>query len=142
MRTVLIICCLFYSLGAKNIEKGFLFPYPTFNSQFNKSVKITEQTKEIIISFTKESGKSVKDFLEKNKGYLSKNNTVYLVDASQVPTIAKFLFFMPSLKKLDFDVGLIEDRRKAKKLPRQKGKVTRIKLKNKIIMSIDFLDRL
>jgi len=36
MRTVLIICCLFYSLGAKNIEKGFLFPYPTFNSQFNK----------------------------------------------------------------------------------------------------------
>ena len=65
-------CCFISIPHSNHTRKNIAYKKELFfYKESLKNVKITEQTKEIIISFTKESGKSVKDFLEKNKGYLS-----------------------------------------------------------------------
>jgi len=118
------------------------FPFDHFTDQFEKKLAITPQTKEIIISFSKKNGKSVKTFLASHKGYLKERQAVYLADMTSAPSIAMSLFMIPALKKYDFKVGLIEDDDIAERLPKVEGKSTVIHLENMLIKSIKFVNSL
>lgn len=118
------------------------FPYDSFSDQFEKQLAITPQTKEIIISFSKKNGKVVKAFLQTHKGYLEKNQAVYLADVSSVPSLIMSLFMKPALQKNNFSVGLIEDEKIVEILPEVEGKTTVIRLEKMHIKSINFVDGL
>ncbi len=142
MKTIVIFLLFCGLLFADVLKVKDTFPYDSFSDQFEKKLAITPQTKEIIISFSKKNGKSVKTFLQIHQGYLKKRQAVYLSDVSSVPSLAMLLFMKPALKKYNFSMGLIEDEEIAKVLPKIEGKTTVIRLEKMHIKSIKFVDSL
>jgi hypothetical protein len=142
MKITVIFLLLYGVLFADVLKEKDIFPYDGFIDQFDKKLTITHETKEIIISFSKQNGKAVKTFLETHKGYLKKKQAVYLADVSSVPSIVMSLFMKPALKKYNFSVGLVEDEEIAKVLPTVEGKTTVILLEKMYIKSIKFIDNL
>ncbi len=135
----LLVCRALWSDVLKVKDK---FPYDSFTDQFDKKLAITPDTKEVIVSFSKKNGKTVKTFLESHEGYLNERQAVYLADVSSAPSIAMSLFMKPALRKHNFRVGLINDEKIAKTLPAVEGKTTVIKLEKLYIKSITFIDSL
>lgn len=142
MKITVIFLLLYGILFADVLKVKDKFPYDSFSDQFDKKLDITPQTKEIIISFSKKNGKAVKAFLQTHKGYLKKNQALYLADVSSVPSLAMSLFMKPALQKNNFRVGLIEDEEIANILPKVEGKTTVIRLEKMYIKSIKFMDKL
>jgi len=139
MKTTIILLFLSGVLFADVLKVGNIFPLNRFYDQFEKKLAITPQTKEIIISFTKENSKEVKAFLATHKGYLKKRQAVYLADVTSAPSLAISLFVKPELKKYDFSVGLMEDDEIGEILPKVEGKTTVIGLDKMLIKSIKFV---
>jgi len=110
--------------------------------QFNKTHKIDKNTKLLILSFTKATGHMVKGFLSKQpKGYLSSKNAFFIADISPMPTVIRNAFALPDLKKSNYCVLLIYDKKIASKIKNDKkaDKVAIITLKNNIITNIKYI---
>jgi len=101
-------------------------------------LQIDNDTKRVIIAFTKDRADIVREFLEKNDGYLQQNNALYLVDVNRVPSLVMSMFMLPRFQKYNFEMGLIKDKIFADSLPRQGSNLTIIELDNLEVTSIDF----
>ena len=91
-------------------------PMEQFNlkDQFDKSYKVTKNTKKIIFAFEKHSGHIVKNFLNTQKAdYLSKRDILFIVDASAMPSFMK-MFILP-FTGYDYPILTIEDEEISKK---------------------------
>ncbi len=130
------------SLLADVLQENGIFPNVKLKDQFEKEVVINAQTKQIIIAFTKAQGETMKAFLETNPNYLSDNNALYMMDATEVPSVIMSMFMMPKFKKYGYSVGLVEDKQTAQTLPKQNDKLTVLSLDNLRIMQIDFKEAL
>ncbi|MDY0265426.1 MAG: hypothetical protein RBR12_09645 [Sulfurospirillum cavolei] len=130
------------SLFADVLQENGIFPNVKLKDQFEKEVVINAQTKQIIIAFTKAQGETMKAFLETNPNYLSDNNALYMMDATEVPSVIMSMFMMPKFKKYGYSVGLVEDKQTAQTLPKQNDKLTVLSLDNLRIMQIDFKEAL
>ena len=130
------------SLLADVLQENGIFPTLKLKDQFEKEVVINVQTKQIIIAFTKAQGETMKAFLEANPNYLSDNNALYMMDATEVPSVIMSMFMMPKFKKYGYSVGLVEDKQTAQTLPKQNDKLTVLSLDNLRITQIDFKEAL
>ncbi|MCD8545042.1 MAG: hypothetical protein LRY52_09420 [Sulfurospirillum cavolei] len=130
------------SLFADVLQENGIFPNVKLKDQFEKEVVINAQTKQIIIAFTKAQGETMKAFLETNPNYLSDNNALYMMDATEVPSVIMSMFMMPKFKKYGYSVGLVEDKQTAQTLPKQNDKLTVLSLDNLRITQIDFKEAL
>jgi len=130
------------SLFADVLQENGIFPNVKLKDQFEKEVVINAQTKQIIIAFTKAQGETMKAFLETNPNYLSDNNALYMMDATEVPSVIMSMFMMPKFKKYGYSVGLVEDKQTAQTLPKQNDKLTVLSLDNLRITQIDFKESL
>ncbi|MCR1811782.1 hypothetical protein [Sulfurospirillum sp. hDNRA2] len=130
------------SLFADVLQENGIFPNVKLKDQFEKEVVINAQTKQIIIAFTKAQGETMKVFLEANPHYLSDNNALYMMDATEVPSVIMSMFMMPKFKKYGYSVGLVEDKQTAQTLPKQNDKLTVLSLDNLRITQIDFKEAL
>ena len=130
------------SLLADVLQENGIFPNVKLKDQFEKEVVINAQTKQIIIAFTKAQGETMKAFLETNPNYLNDNNALYMMDATEVPSVIMSMFMMPKFKKYGYSVGLVEDKQTAQTLPKQNDKLTVLSLDNLRITQIDFKEAL
>ncbi len=130
------------SLFADVLQENGILPNVKLKDQFEKEVVINAQTKQIIIAFTKAQGETMKAFLETNPNYLSDNNALYMMDATEVPSVIMSMFMMPKFKKYGYSVGLVEDKLTAQTLPKQNDKLTVLSLDNLRITQIDFKEAL
>lgn len=130
------------SLLADVLQENGIFPTLKLKDQFEKEVVINAQTKQIIIAFTKAQGETMKAFLETNPNYLNDNNALYMMDATEVPSVIMSMFMMPKFKKYGYSVGLVEDKQTAQTLPKQNDKLTVLSLDNLRITQIDFKEAL
>lgn len=130
------------SLFADVLQENGIFPTLKLKDQFEKEVVINAQTKQIIIAFTKAQGETMKAFLETNPNYLNDNNALYMMDATEVPSVIMSMFMMPKFKKYGYSVGLVEDKQTAQTLPKQNDKLTVLSLDNLRITQIDFKEAL
>ncbi|KHG32910.1 hypothetical protein [Sulfurospirillum sp. MES] len=130
------------SLFADVLQENGIFPNVKLKDQFEKEVVINAQTKQIIIAFTKAQGETMKAFLETNPNYLNDNNALYMMDATEVPSVIMSMFMMPKFKKYGYSVGLVEDKQTAQTLPKQNDKLTVLSLDNLRITQIDFKEAL
>ena len=129
-------------LLADVLQENGIFPTLKLKDQFEKEVVINAQTKQIIIAFTKAQGETMKAFLETNPNYLSDHNALYMMDATEVPSVIMSMFMMPKFKKYGYAVGLVEDKQTAQTLPKQNDKLTVLSLDNLRITQIDFKEAL
>ncbi len=130
------------SLFADVLQENGIFPNVKLKDQFEKEVVINAQTKHIIIAFNKAQGETMKAFLEANPNYLSDHNALYMMDATEVPSVIMSMFMMPKFKKYGYSVGLVEDKQTAQTLPKQNDKLTVLSLDNLRITQIDFKEAL
>ena len=110
--------------------------------QFDKPMVVTNDTKKIIIAFSKEKGAEVKKYLDNNPNYLKEQNALYFADVSAAPSFVTSLFMMPKFKDYPFSMGVIRDEDLAAKFPYQEEKLTIISLKDSVVTAVEFTTKL
>jgi len=140
------ICALLvllpFGLFADTLKEGTLIQAPVIKDQFEKTVSIAPQTKQIIIAYTKSQGDVIKAFLEANPNYLSENNALYLMDATAVPSMVMSMFMMPKFKKYTYSIGLLDNEKDVAYFPKKEDRITVISLENLNVTAIDFKEKL
>ena len=142
IKKLLLAALIPVSLLAEVLHENGIFPNVKLKDQFEKELAFNAQTKQIIIAFTKAQGETMKVFLEANPRYLSDNNALYIMDATEVPSVIMSMFMMPKFKKYGYSVGIVEDKQTAQTLPKQNDKLTVLSLDNLRITQIDFKESL
>ncbi len=110
--------------------------------QFNKTVKLNDDTQKLIFVFAKNSGHTVREFLKKEpKSYLPSHHTIFVADVSGMPAIIRNTFALPDFRKSPYSLALIYDENIAKVY--QKGidsdKIIVVSLKNKTVTGVKML---
>ena len=140
------ICALLvllpFGLFADMLKEGTTIQAPVIKDQFEKTVSIAPQTKQVIIAYTKSQGDVIKAFLEANPNYLSENNALYLMDATAVPSMVMSMFMMPKFKKYTYSIGLLDNEKDVAYFPKKEDRITVISLENLNVTAIDFKEKL
>ncbi|MEA1915571.1 MAG: hypothetical protein U9N30_09695 [Campylobacterota bacterium] len=127
---------------AQEIKVGTYLPFEYCKDQFDQSVIIDKKSKLLIVTFSKEKGIVMKNFLQKNKDFLRKKRATYMSDVSDVPTFVMAMFMKPKFKSYNYQIGLIEDEKDALLMPKKEGLITVIHLRNKKIRKIEYKENL
>lgn len=109
-----------------------------FSDQFDKELIVKEDTKKLIITFSKQKGVEIKEFLDSNPNYLKKENAIYAGDLSSAPSFITSMFMIPKFKKYSFSMGIIKDEDFAKRFPKKEKMITVIELDNSIVSNIKY----
>ena len=139
---LLIAFILPFGLFAESLKEGSPIQAPAIKDQFEKTMSITPQTKQIIIAYTKSQGDVMKAFLEANPNYLSENSALYLMDATAVPSLVMSMFMMPKFKKYPYTIGLLENEKDVAYFPKKEDRLTVITLDNLNVTAIDYKEKL
>jgi len=139
---LLIAFILPFGLFAESLKEGSVIQAPAIKDQFEKTMSITPQTKQIIIAYTKSQGDVMKAFFEANPNYLSENSALYLMDATAVPSLVMSMFMMPKFKKYPYAIGLLENEKDVAYFPKKEDRLTVITLDNLNVTTIDFKEKL
>ncbi|WP_456391911.1 hypothetical protein [Nitratifractor sp.] len=109
-----------YSLEIRPADKPFgigseiSFVLP---DQFGKSHSLSPETRTMIFAFTKETGHLIKTAMaQQSKGFLQEHKAVIVADISAMPTVIQNLFALPDLRKSDYTMLLIYDKKMARRL--------------------------
>ncbi|MBP1681065.1 MAG: hypothetical protein H6Q35_1404 [Proteobacteria bacterium] len=137
-----VMLLLPFGLLADALKEGTPIQAPLIKDQFEKTVSVTPQTKQIIIAYTKSQGDVMKAFLEANPNYLSENNALYLMDATSVPGVVMSMFMMPKFKKYSYSIGLLENEKDVAYFPKKEDRFTVITLDNLSVTAINFQEKL
>jgi len=142
MKKIIIISLLLGTALFAKIKVGENFPTLTLVDQFNTKIEVKKEgTTKLILSFEKDVSSAIKDFLDtKEKNYLANNNIIYISDISSIPSFIVSLFAIPKMKKFDFRIALIYDKKESKVLVREKEKITLVSIKDNNITSIEFVN--
>jgi len=131
-----------YSANVSNgLNAGSTISF-TLPDQFDKAHTLTEDTKTLILVFSKATGHTVKEFLKKqDSDYLAKRNTLFVADISPMPTVIRNTFALPDLKKSAYSVLLIYDKNIAKQLKNEKEaeKIAVVTLENGVVQASKYI---
>ncbi|MBN1840534.1 MAG: hypothetical protein JW802_10890 [Campylobacterales bacterium] len=134
--------CLFLllplGLFSSTLKEGESVQFPIIKDQFEKTVKLTPATQQIIVAYTQAQGSSIKTFLESHPHYLTENNALYIMDATAVPSMVMSLFMMPKFKKYPYAIGLLETEKDVAYFPKKEEFITIIHLNNLSVTKIEF----
>ena len=114
----------------------------TLPDQFDKSHKVGEDAKILILSFAKATGHTVKGFLaQQPKDYLTSRNAFFIADISPMPTVIRNTFALPDLKKSAYSVLLIYDGKIAAKIKNESkaDKIAIASLDNGVITNVKYI---
>ena len=114
----------------------------TLPDQFDKSHRVDNDAKILILSFAKATGHTVKEFLAKQpKEYLPLRDAFFIADISPMPTIIRNTFALPDLKKSPFSVLLIYDETIAAKIKNNEkaDKIVIATLNNGVVESVKYI---
>ena len=108
--------------------------------QFEKTHTVDANVKTIIFSAEKATSAGLNEFLSaKEKGFLEKNNAVFIADISGMPSIISYLFALPKMKKYNYNVLLIENEDDTR-FSKKEEKLTVYKLENGVVTNVQYVD--
>ena len=131
-----------YYIKAENgLKKGSVIDFK-LPDQFDKAYKLKNDTRLLIVVFAKSTGHTVKAFLkDKPKGFLESKSALFIADISPMPVVIRNAFALPDLRKSDYSVLLIYDKKLAAKLKNRENadKITLVYLENKKIKDVKYI---
>ncbi len=132
----LILCAFSQELSINDKINNF-----SLANQFDEKKTIDSKINTIIVSFEKDTGKEVNEFLEqKTSDFLREHHAVFIANISGMPMIITKMFALPKMKNYKHEILLIydenDDRFKA-----QEGVSTLYRLENGVIKSIEFITK-
>ncbi|RYA22301.1 hypothetical protein CRU96_13855 [Malaciobacter halophilus] len=108
-------------------------------NQFNQKKTIDSNINILIVSFEKNTGKEVNEFLEeKNPNFLENHNAVFIANISGMPMFITKMFALPKMRKYKHEILLIYDE-KENRFKAKEGMSTLYRLENGVIKSIEFI---
>jgi len=113
----------------------------TLPDQFDKAHTLSNDTKILLLTFSKNISHTIRDFLKSQPAdYLSSRNAFYVADISPMPTVIRNAFAMPDLKKSNYPVLLMYDKEIAEKFRNddKKDLIMVVELNSKKIEKISF----
>ncbi len=113
----------------------------TLPDQFDKPHTLEPGTQTLIMTFAKESSHVVRNFLKsKPDDYLLMHEAEYIADIHPMPTIIRNAFAMPDLKKSNYPVLLIYEKKISElfKNPEHSDDIMIVTLENQSVKAIDF----
>lgn len=122
-----LIFFIFFStlLWAQPILELSQFQELKYYSASDKPLQISNETKRIIISFDQEGNNIMSAFLQtKPTSYLPSNQTIYIGDISQMPSIVTRLFAKPRMAEYPFTIYLHDEEKLASLAPHEPNKLT------------------
>lgn len=132
----LVLCAFSQELSINDKINNF-----SLANQFDEKKTIDSKVNTIIVSFEKDTGKEVNEFLEqKTSDFLREHHAVFIANISGMPMIITKMFALPKMKNYKHEILLIydenDDRFKA-----QEGMSTLYRLENGVIKSIEFITK-
>ena len=122
-----------------NVGSKISFSLP---DQFDEKHTLKNATKTLILSFAKETGHTVKEFLSKeSKDYLTSREAYFVADVSPMPVVIRNTFALPDLKKSEFSVLLIYDKTIAAQIKNEEkaDKIAIVTLDNSVITQVKYI---
>lgn len=124
MRWILLILVFNFGWAQQSFELS-QFQELQYKSASDSTLKISDQTKRIIISFDQESNGFMSAFLQtKPASYLPSEQTIYIGDIGQMPTLVTRLFAKPRMREYPFTIYLHEDQKIKPWVPSKPNHVT------------------
>lgn len=114
---------------------------PTFSlsDQFDTKYTVDKDTKIIIVSFEKGTGKEVNEFLNtKDADFLQKHNAVFIANISGMPMFITKMFALPKMRNYKHKILLIYDD-EDDRFAFQEGSSTLYKLEDGVVKKIEFI---
>jgi hypothetical protein len=142
MKLFIVVALLVSAVFGSQIKVSDDLKSIKIKDQFEKDMRVLNDTSRIIVAFSKEKGEEIKSFLDANPNYLSKNNMLYFADVSAAPSFVTSLFMIPKFKKYPFSMGIITDEDLAATFPKQEGMITVLHLKNAKVNKIEYIKSL
>jgi len=114
------------------------FSLPT---QFDEKQTVDSSIQTIIVSFEKDTGKDINQFLSsKDKDFLKNHHAVFIANIAKMPSIITKMFALPKMRDYKHNILLIYDEND-KRFISQEEKSTVYKLENGVIKSISFITK-
>lgn len=140
-RNILLVIGFWVSLFASSFDvndniKSFSLP-----DQFDKIHTVNSEIKTIIVSFEKDTGKEVSDFLvKKEPGFLQKHNAVFIADISEMPSFVTKYFALPKMRAYKHHILLIYNENDGRFMKKEEQS-TIYRLNNGVIQNISFFSK-
>jgi hypothetical protein len=113
----------------------------TLADQFDKTHLVNSEIKTIVVSFEKDTGADVNEYLSsKSSDFLQNHNAVFIANISEMPSLITKWFALPKMKKYKHNVLLIYDE-DDKRFMQKEEKSTVYKLENGVIKSITYIEK-
>ncbi|WP_428023223.1 hypothetical protein [Arcobacter sp.] len=110
-------------------------------NQFDEKQTIDSSIETLVVSFEKDTGKDVNEFLSsKDKDFLKNHHAAFIANISGMPSIITKMFALPKMRGYKHNVLLIYDE-EDKRFKSQEGKSTVYKLKDGVIKTIFFITK-
>jgi len=140
IKKILVLAVLSTALFSNSFNLNSNIGSLKLADQFEKTHTIDADVKTIIFSAEKATSAGLNEFLSaKEKGFLEKNNAVFIADISGMPSIISYLFALPKMKKYNYNVLLIEEEDDTR-FSKQEEKLTVYRLENGLIKGIEYID--
>lgn len=81
-----------------------------YEDAFEKKVQISDNAKMIVVSFEKDTGTLIADFLKtKDSTFLADHRALYVADIHKMPAMVTYMFARPKMQKYNFSVVLYNE---------------------------------
>ncbi len=139
MKLIISFILLITSLFSQGFEKNGKLNHFSLPDQFNKMHTVSDDTQTLIVSFEKDTGKMVNEFLaSKESDFLQKHHAVFIANISGMPSIITKLFALPKMRDYKHTILLIYDENDKRFL--QKDELSTVyKIENGVIKDIEFV---
>lgn len=135
----LCLACPLWALAAP-VEPGHPLPGLQLKNQHDQDWRIAPDTKLVLFAAGRKASNLMQTVLAPQpKGFLAGRHAVYLADMSRMPGFITRTFALPSLRELNFEVGVSLDEKTLTGWPRQDDAVTLIRLDQGRVVSHEYL---
>ncbi len=138
IKKVLLIVAFSACIFANSFDVNDKINNFSLPDQFDKMHTVNSEIKTIIVSFEKDTGKEVSDFLaSKEPDFLEKNQAVFIADISEMPSFVTKLFALPKMRDYKHKILLIYNENDGR-FVHQEEKSTLYKLESGVVKSISY----
>ncbi len=124
MKKILFSVLLFVATFANALNIGDATPTFEIKDQFDKSYKLSADTKTILVAETRSTSVIIREYLlSKDKDFLTANKTQYIADISGMPGLISKYIAIPKMKKYPFSILLV-DEEQAKSFSTKEDEIT------------------
>lgn len=144
-KKLILITLLFLSVqgaaSAAELQNGDPLPPITLQDQFDKTVSVATDVQTLLFAIEKAPSDLVNNYLLKqDNDYLTTNKAYFMADISGMPGMITKMFALPKMRKRPYSILLAYAVEDTAFMPRQKNKVTVLKIMGGKVSSIEFVD--